>query len=276
MRDTHSSQALLSISLLKEIARKLKRAEGIPLHEALQRVAERNGFATWHHATLATPTTFSPPVIAPNLTRARNSALEHDPTTEVFQERAIVRSLLEQRLSSNVPLAAVEMLTMPPSRTRVEFHRLRIGGRIWSIVRRKMQLHLCRERSVPGSFDGGAAYMGHCTRLTFLPAGGFSDQHGAPGWHVVKYGSERTINISDMSHAEIAELAYQFGLRLDLGSMTERNPFFESPAFASVARRMQTLKHSPPLIQRERNQYLGGWFPVARAFPASGVWTSNV
>lgn len=35
------------ISRLKSEARKLSRAEGIPLHEALDRIARREGFATW-------------------------------------------------------------------------------------------------------------------------------------------------------------------------------------------------------------------------------------
>jgi len=255
--------ALPSISVLKELARKHKRAVGCTHREALEKVAKQYGFQTWkaqleQRVQLRTADTTIP----------RTLWREEDPSSVTYKQRAELEELIVQRKNSAVPFATVLPLSIVQSKRRNMFHRLQIGNRIWHVLRSRDILYLKLEPSGRGKNDGGAAYIGDCTRLTYLPAGSTFGRK-EEGWYIVKYSDEQQIPLINLTLPELAEVAYQYGVDLEGEMGSSRLPFFESPAFATLKRVITEFRRPPPHYgdKYRMNPYLGDWFAVAKGQP---------
>lgn len=270
-RDSRGSTP--SVSLLKELARKHKRASGSSHRSSLDFVAQQHGFRDWHDrlkATVAVQDQNTVPVrqSAPEDTGPEDTGREDIPGTPAFVARRQLESLLAQRRSGSKSLVSVAQLPIAASRVTQDFHRIRIGGRIWKLTRRRESLYVVLEPTSPRTYDGGAAYVGDCTRVTYLPNGSLH-RRGGEGWHIVKYWDEVQIPMTDMGLEVIAEVAYQFGLNLDAVMIESRKSFFTCPAFTSLSAGVAQLRRPPRHVDERwrQNPYLGDWFAVAKGAP---------
>lgn len=255
-----------SISLLKELARKHKRAAGVTQRAALDFMAMKFGFSDWRARLKAGETLerlcVTTPVSLPNTSPQPVSVS----SSSVARQQ--LSSLLDLRESRARPLALVTHLPIAPSRQTQVFHRVEIGGRVWKLLRQRDMLHIVLESSSRRAYDGGSAHIGDCTRVTYLD-GETRRRRNGDGWYIVKYTDEVQISLAGMSIEAIAELAFQFGLDLDATMIESRKRFYASPAFKSLAVGLKSLRRAPQHVAdpTRQNPYMGNWFAVARGAP---------
>ena len=274
MRSDSSADGVPSISLLKELARKHKRVTGCSHGDALEFVARRGGFGSWQALLLARSSeTIAPLQEAAPISKWQRS-LEQDIGSVYHLRRSGLAALIADRFASREPFVRVEVLPIAASNRTTKIHRLRIEDRIWHVSRRRDWLYLHLEATARRSRDGGTAYMGDCSRITYLPEYDGRPPWATEGWYVVKYGSERCIPLHGISMEALAELAFQYGLSLGDELRSPRLRFFESPAFASVQSAIAELVHGPhnPRGRGYVNPYLGDWVRVARGEPAEAAF----
>ena len=276
MRSESSADGVPSVSLLKEFARKHKRATGCSHRDALELVAQRSGFGSWQALLLALSTKTLSPVQEPAPIFRGQRSLELETGSVYHLRRSELAALMADRFASSEPFVSVEALPIAASNRTTVIHRLRIGDRNWHVSRQRDWLHLQLESTGRLSMDGGYAYLGDCTRITYLPETDGRTPWVAEGWYVVKYGSERCVPLHGISLEALVELAFQYGLSLGNDGLSPRLRFFESPAFASVQSAIAELAHGPHNRRGHgySNPYLGDWVRVARGEPAEAAFRS--
>jgi hypothetical protein len=273
------SKLPISLDRLKELARKLKRERLVTHTEALEVVAQAHGFLSWHSATLALADIPLRPVAAPSAVVAHAQVhVENPPALRVEPVEDPAQRLARRIAARNAGAECtveLEFLSIPASRSRLEFHRVRIGASVWSIslprpgTGSNFFIHVKPWRR--DEFWPGGTNWGDCVSLAYLTPQRHSPRAlASPSWHLAKYENQHAADLRALSEEEVVEAGHQFGLSTDTEGRRpgRRSSIFASPAFASFAAAARAAcANGRPLVSGETrgepgravSAYLGEW-----------------
>ncbi len=248
-------QAPKSLSRLKELARKHKRAHSTTHDEALEHVAREFGYRSYNEAQLRLQPPDEATATPPTPTPLKFHKMELLPSPFPKADRDAL-TFLAQRIVNrdNTGIASVETSMLPVQRSlaRSVFHRIRIGTHVWALcIGRDGDLYV--EVQNTRSREVVAANWGFATSIAFLESAetkGANDEPPQPGvWHLAKYGNQPLCSLATLTIDEIVEGAYQFGLHTPSADYDRLKLLWNSPAFASLSEAAATaLSKGRPLV----------------------------